>query len=101
MQSQWELIFREARRNSAGTARKRRRISLLLVPRDGVGRESKRRARLAVLGRAAATAAPRMRHTSDICHLTEPIPDVESGVRRGSVAEAPRRCGFDEGLSRY
>ena len=37
-----------------------------------------------------------MNRTWEICHLARPIPGVESGDRRESVAGAPRKCGFDD-----
>ena len=46
--------------------------------------------------RAVPSGASRTNHTWEICHLVRPIPGVESEGRRGSVAGAPRKCGFDD-----
>ena len=37
-----------------------------------------------------------MNRTWELCHLARPIPGVESGGRRQSVAEAPCKRGFDD-----
>jgi hypothetical protein len=46
--------------------------------------------------RAIPSGASRKNHTSGICHLARPIRGVESEDRRESVAEALRKCGFDD-----
>ena len=76
-----------------------RRVSLLPVREDDEDQQYIEWILFVSHYRAVPSGAPHMNRTWEICHLVRPIPGVESGGRRESVAGAPRKYGFDDAAS--